>query len=94
MLKLGYQTTTDDYGIAIERRREENKGRERERRLTKRRHGNYRGKDTYKRIPIVDVIHPIDLLASVVSDYELLCEIQVEEVRLLCPRRWLGVGVS
>jgi len=40
----------------------------RENKLTERSRDGYRGKDAHKRVPIVDVVHPINLSERVISD--------------------------
>jgi len=42
----------------------------RENELTEQSSGSYRGNDTYVEIPIVDVVHSVNLLARTVSDHK------------------------
>ena len=58
-----------------------NRGHKRENKLTKQSHVNNRGNDTYIKIPIIDVVHSINLSVPFVSDPERWRGVLVEEVQ-------------
>ena len=47
-----------------------------ENKLAEQSSSNYRGDDTDRNIPVVDVVHSINLLACTVSDHKWWCKIQ------------------